>query len=240
LKLRVPFYLVVAVGLFFPASPILRAAADPFAERPLRIIQPNEAAFPSDLLAAGVSEGEVHAVLSVDARGQLLDCLITAYTHRELARDLLQAVRYWEYEPAIEKGVPVGQRLEVMFTWRSSGGILSQLPSMMVAASLNRKFKAPLISLVCKPNELDRKPVLRESVTPLHPGKALSPPQLTGRATIDFYIDAGGRPRMPVAVRATDEAFAITAAEALLLWRFEPITSQGRPVAVRMVQEFIF
>jgi outer membrane biosynthesis protein TonB len=240
MKLRVAFYLAVVVGLFPPASAILRAAADPFEERPLRIIQHNEAPFPQDLLAAGVSEGEVDAVLWVDASGKLLDCLITAYTHLELARELLNAVRHWEYEPAWERGRPTGQRLEIMFTFRSTGAILSQTPSSMLAATLNRKFKAPLIRVVCKPSELDRKPVVLESVTPHHPGKSLSPPQPKGNALIDFYIDAEGRPRMPVATRATNEAFALAATDALLQWRFEPITSNGKPMAVRMVQEFIF
>jgi outer membrane biosynthesis protein TonB len=235
-----PFSLLVVAGLAFVAAPTVRAAVDPFAEKPLRIIQRNEAPFPQDLLATGVSEGQVHAVLAVDATGKLLDYLVTAYTHRELVRDLVQLIRTWDFEPAMERGVSVGQRVEMVFTWRSTGGILSQLPAMMVGASLNRKFQAPLIPTVCKPHELDRKPVVLESVAPLHPGKALSPPQLTGYATIDFYIDPEGRPRMPVPVRASDEAFAITATDALLQWRFEPITSQGRPVSVRMVQEFIF
>jgi outer membrane biosynthesis protein TonB len=239
-KLRAPFYLAVAVGLFSPETSTLRAAADPFESRTLRIIQKNESPFPQDLLATGVSEGEVHAVLWVDARGKLLDCLITAYTHPELVRELLTAVRFWEYEPALERGQPVNQRIEIMFSFRGTGMILSQTPSSMVAAALNRKFKAVLIPLVCKPGDLDRKPVIVESVAPLHPGKSLTPPQLTGKASIDFYIDAEGRPRMPVVLRATDEAFAITATEALLQWRFEPITSNGKPVAVRMVQEFNF
>ena len=68
-KSRVPFYLAVAMGWFSPATPTLRAAADPWEERSLRIIQQTETPFPQDLLASGVSEGEVHALLMVDASG---------------------------------------------------------------------------------------------------------------------------------------------------------------------------
>ncbi|MSU66802.1 MAG: energy transducer TonB [Opitutus sp.] len=232
-------HLATILGLI-AATPPAGRAADFWQERPLRIIQLVEAQFPHDLLASGVSEGQVHALLMVGADGKLLDCFITAYTHPELARELLSAVRGWEFEPARERGEPVGQRVQIMFTFRSSGAILSMTPASMVAASVNRMFKAPLLQLVCKSSELDRKPALLESVSPRHPGKRLTPPQPKGSAQIDFYIDAEGRPRMPVMLRASHEAFAIAAADAILHWRFEPPTSNGRPVAVRMVQEFIF
>ncbi len=231
--------LALLVGLLLSATSVW-GVSDPWEERPLRIIQTVEAHFPQDLLASGVSDGEVHALLMVDANGKLLDCMITAYTHPELARELLGAARTWEYEPALERGQPVGQRLQIMFTFHSTGAILSMTPAAMVAASVNRFAKVSLTQLVCKSSELDRKPALLESVSPRHPGKSLTPPEAKGSALIDFYIDAEGRPRMPVMMRATHEAFAIAAADALVLWRFEPPTSNGKPVAVRMVQEFIF
>jgi TonB family protein len=232
-------FLAVVSGLFATATPML-AVADPWEERPPRIIQTTDVQFPHDLLASGVSEGEVRALLMIDANGKLLDCLLTAFTHRELGQVLMNAVRHWAYEPAMERGVAVGQRFEIMFLFRSTGSILSQIPSNMLAASLNRRFKAPLTQLVCKPSELDRKPVVLESVSPAHPGKSLKRPELKGNASIDFYIDAEGRPRMPVATRGSNEDFAIAAADALLQWRFEPPTSNGKPVMVRIVQEFIF
>jgi len=61
-----------------------------------------------------------------------------------------------------------------------------------------------------------------------------------GSAVIDFYIDSEGHPRMPVAQKASHVEFAVAAADALMQWRFEPPTHRGRPITVRMVQEFVF
>ena len=177
-------------------------------------------------------------MLLVDADGKLADCLVTAYTEPEFASELLTAVRTWEYIPARQRGAPVGQRIQILFSFQQKGAIVSMIASAAVAASLNRLVKAPLISLVCNASELDRTPAVLESVSPHHPGKSLPEPK--GNALIDFYIDAEGKPRMPVVMKATHEAYAVAAGEALMHWRFEPPTRNGKPIAVRMVQEFIF
>jgi TonB family protein len=215
------------------------AAAD-MEETPVQIIQTTEAKFPQDLTAAGVREGEVRAIMLVDADGKLGDVLVTAYSHPQFAVELLNAVRNWEYIPAKQNGVPTGQRIQIVFYFNQKGAIVSMLPAMAVAASMNRFLPIKITHLVCKSTDLDRIPAVLERVSPRHPGKSLNPPERNGTATIDFYIDAEGRPRMPVAMRATREEFAIAAAEALMNWRFEPPTYQGKPIAVRMVQEFLF
>ena len=149
------------------------------------------------------------------------------------------AVRDWEYVPARLRGEPIGQRLEIAFNFHNRGTILSMTASESVVAKLQTLMgRRPLVPLVCKAGELDRTPAVLHRVSPPNPGKALGLPG--GEASIDFYIDAEGRPRMPVAMRATHEAFAAVAAEALLQWRFEPPTRNGKPIAVRIVQDFVF
>jgi hypothetical protein len=41
-------------------------------------------------------------------------------------------------------------------------------------------------------------------------------------------------------MKASHVEFAVAAADALMEWRFTPPTYQGRPIMVRMVQEFVF
>lgn len=209
-------------------------------EQPIRIIQSTEARFPTEVTARGIRNGEVHAILLVDAEGRLADCLVTGYTQPEFAIELLSAVRNWEFEPARQNGEPTPQRVQIIFRFNQQGALVSMLPAMAIAANLNSLIGDKLNWLVCKATELDRVPAVRESVSPRHPGKSLNPTSPGGSAMIDFYIDSEGRPRMPVALKATHEAFALAAAEALMQWRFDPPTHQGRPIAVRMVQEFIF
>jgi hypothetical protein len=57
---------------------------------------------------------------------------------------------------------------------------------------------------------------------------------------LEFIIDEKGTPRMPVLVSSTDIDFAVTAADALSHWRFTPPLRDGKPVAVRVRQEFVF
>ena len=98
----------------------------------------------------------------------------------------------------------------------------------------------PLTVVICPATELDRPLAATHVVQPRHPGLALRPVQPTGSVVIDFYVDATGRARMPVATRATHEAFAIAAVEALMEWQYAPPTRNGAPVVVRVVQQFNF
>lgn len=231
--LKLPVALAVLAAL--PAVALAQ-----FEEEPVRIIQTTEAKFPVELSNQGVREGEVRAMLLVNADGRLEDCLVTAYTHPEFAVELLNAVKTWEYLPAKVKGVPTGQRLQIVFHFNQRGALVSMLPAMAVAAQMNQMLPKHLTLLVRRAGELDHMPVAVERISPAHPGKGLKPGERSGTASIDFFIDAQGHPRMPVVLRATREEFAVAAADALLQWRFEPPTCQGQPVAVRMVQEFIF
>ncbi|HTH48933.1 MAG TPA: energy transducer TonB [Candidatus Limnocylindria bacterium] len=229
--------LTVALAAFAALSSFALAQ---FEEESVRIIQTTEAKFPIELTNQGIREGEVRAMLLVDAEGKLEDCLITAYTHPEFAVELLSVVKSWEYLPAKVKGVPTGQRLQIVFHFNQRGALVSMLPAMAVAAQMNQMLPRKLTFLVRRADELDHVPAAIERISPAHPGKAMKPQERSGTASIDFFIDAQGHPRMPVVLRATREEFAAAAADALLQWRFEPPTCQGQPVAVRMVQEFIF
>ncbi len=233
------FPLALAAIALSQLTPAARAdeAGD---EQPLRIIQTTEAKFPTEATARGIRTGEVHAVLLVDAEGRLNDCLVTAFTQPEFAVELLNAVRNWEYEPAQQNGQPASQRIQIIFQFDQRGALVSMLPAMAIAARMNSLVGEKLQPLVCLASELDRVPAALEKVSPKHPGKTPGAGMRNGSAQIDFYIDAEGRPRMPVVMKATHAAYAVAAAEALMQWRFEPPTRQGRPVNVRMVQEFLF
>ncbi len=229
--------LVVALaGGLPPAS----AAADP-ANRSVRIIQTSDAQFPAALLVRGITGGEVRAVLNIDADGKFADCLIETYTAPELAAEVLQAVRDWEYEPAYVHGEPTGTRLELSFVFEAHGTVLSLTPLDTLSESMNKAFPGrAATSLVCKATELDEPLQTRRVVRPLHPGRSLQPAQLDGSVTLDFYIDADGKPRMPVVLRATHEAFAVAVVSVLPQWRFAPPRHDGRPAVVRVQQEFVF
>ena len=109
-------------------------------------------------------------------------------------------------------------------------------------AATNRLFEngAKATSATCNASELDRPLTAVEIVRPQHPGKLVQPAAAEGTVTLDFYVDADGKPRMPVVISTSNEVFALAAVDALSKWKFTPPTSAGRPVAVRVRQDFIF
>jgi TonB family protein len=209
-------------------------------DRPLKVIQTTTSNFPVRPAAEGILEGQVRAVITVDAEGNFTDCLILSYTHSDFATEVLESLRVWDYEPARHRGQPVGTRADMTFLFQGKGMVFSGTASEVATAQVNRLFGSPPVSVVCHATELDQPLTTTKVVNPRHPGKALSPEHLAGTAVLDFYVDPEGRPRMPVAIRASHEQFAVAAIDALSEWRFTPPTRKGRPMAVRIRQEFVF
>jgi TonB family protein len=214
-------------------------AATDFRDTPLKITQPFDTTFPAALLADGITSGHVRAVLHVDAEGRLADCLAIAYTHHQLARELLAGLRDWQFEPAREGGESIGTRSEVVFNFEARGSVLT-LTAGNIPAALTRWVAPDVVNLVCRPIDLDQPLTAVRTVRPAHPGPALRPPQPTGSAVIDFYVDAEGRPRMPVVAGASHAAFGAAALDALAQWLFSPPTRAGQPAVVRVRQTFLF
>jgi hypothetical protein len=235
---RVITVLAVALAALrpLPAAP----SAQLWDDRPVNIVQTSPANFPPTLAAEGVSHGEVRAVLNVGADGRLADCLITAYTRRELADELISMLPQWTYEPARQRGEPVSVRTETVFTFEARGMVVSLTPQYTIAAATNRLIRPTLTILVCRPSELDEPVRALHVVEPHHPGNRVPSPPSGPTALIDFYIDAEGRTRMPVTLRAAHELYAAAAIEALLQWRFTPPTRHGRPMIARATQLFSF
>jgi len=221
------------------SHPAITVAADLWDSRPLSILQTTPANFPPALASRGVTQGEVRAILHVDLAGKLLDHLILAYTAPELAAELNAAIRDWEFEPARQRGEPIGARSEVTFSFEARGLIISVSGADAVRAGPPRLIGDEMISLVCRAAELDEPLRAVHTVPPRHPGKQ-APASPRPAAVVDFYIDGEGRPRLPVVTRAAHELYAVAALDALLQWQFAPPRRRGQPVIVRATQIFAF
>lgn len=208
-------------------------------DTPLSIFQPFAASFPEVLLAEGITSGHVRAVIVVEADGRLTDSLILAYTQPELVRELVVCLGEWEFEPARERGEPVGTRAEIVFTFESRGTVLTLTPTN-TPNSVYRWAPEKTISLLCPPGDLDRPIAAVRTTPPVHPGPHLRPAHPEGTAVVDFYVDTEGHPRMPVVVSATHRAFGAAAVDALVRWGFEPPRRDGQPAVVRLRQKFVF
>lgn len=208
--------------------------------KPLGIEQTVEAQFPHALALSPITEGEARVIINVDADGNLADLLVTGYTHKSFADEAVNALKAWRYTPAMDRGQPVGVRMELKFAFEAKGRVVS-LMAVETPEVLHRMMgiRDTLITNVAGLNELDRPlaPVNPES--PRYPAKAGATNQ-PSTVLVDFYVDEKGLPRMPVVIDSSHVNYSLAAVDALSRWRFTAPTRAGKPVAVRVRQQFIF
>jgi TonB family protein len=96
------------------------------------------------------------------------------------------------------------------------------------------------VKRVCAPGELDHPLEVLQTVNPPNPGLAENARQSSGSTLVDFYVDEKGQARMPVVMEATNPSYAQAAVNALNQWKFSSPTRGGKPIALRVQQEFIF
>lgn len=207
---------------------------------PLRIEQTVEPQFPHALTLTHLTTGEARVVINVDADGQLVDWLVTGYTHKAFADEAVSVLKQWRYVAPTERGEPLGIRTELRFEFQATGRVVSLMAIETPEVLLKQMGIGPhLITHVCNLQELDRPIAPVNPASPAYPGQAGA--QANARSVmIDFYVDEKGQPRMPVVVNSSHDVLARAAVGALNQWRFTAPTRAGRPVAVRVRQEFIF
>lgn len=207
---------------------------------PLRIEQTVEARFPHSLSLTHLTSGEARVVVNVDADGKLVDCLVTGYTHKAFADEAVSVLKQWRYVAPTEGGQPIGVRTELRFEFEATGRVVSLMAIDTPEVLLKQMGIEPhMTTRVCNLQELDRPIAPVNPVTPSYP-RSTGAAAATRSVLIDFYVDETGQPRMPVVVSSAHEALAQAAVGALNRWRFNAPTRAGRPVSVRVRQEFIF
>lgn len=225
----------------FLAVALAVAVATGFAAQstPLQIEQTVEPQFPAALGLSSLTQGEARVVINVDADGKLVDWLVSGYTDKAFAREAVQALQRWRYTPATSKGEPIGVRVELKFEFEAKGRVISLMAIETNDVLFRQMGISDYVSQVCRPHELDQPVAPVNASSPHHPGTdaASMKPQTV---VVDFYIDEKGQPRMPVVLNSPQEAFAMAAVGALNQWRFNTPTRAGKPVSVRVRQQFIF
>ena len=92
MKPLAPFLSVLALVLGVSTAYAQLPSAAPRLQS-LRVVDTSLPVFPYDLIQLGVREGEARIAFSIDANGKMEDCLAVAYTHPELARVSVNALK---------------------------------------------------------------------------------------------------------------------------------------------------
>jgi len=216
------------------------AAALAAQSTPLRIEQTVDAQFPHVLSLTHLTAGEARVIINIDADGRLVDWLVTGYTHKAFADEAVSVLKQWRYVAPTERGQPIGVRTELRFDFEATGRVVSLMAIETPELLLKQMGVGPrLITQVCDLQELDRPIAPVNPVTPSYP-RAPGTAAAARSVLVDFYVDETGQPRMPVVVSSAHDVLAQAAVGALNRWRFTTPTRAGKPVSVRVRQEFIF
>jgi TonB family protein len=202
----------------------------------IAINQSSVLVYPPMMLYNAIYYGEARVVISVDEEGTLTDHLVTGYTNEAFAEAAVGALKRWSYEAARAKGKPRASRADVLFIFRDKGVIVQNLPGALEQHRTFGAFQDRYTFQPCKLGELDRTPTPIQVVPPV-----VAKSSRMHTVTVEFYIDAEGRVRMPAVAReSADDAYAAAAVSAVEQWRFESPLRKGKPVLVYAQQEFSF
>lgn len=205
---------------------------------PCKIVSAERPQFPIRMMKAGVTHGTVHLLLLVNSQGQLVDTLVTAHTRRDFADESLRAVAKWKFEPGTLSGTPTDTVIDLTFNFEVDG-VLFVVKTAAEQSSDSYTGIETLEYRVCRLQNLDRLPTPLNVVSPTYPAE-WAEQGLIGNFAVDFYIDESGRTRFPTPEAGANPRLAGLAVAAVEKWRFNPPTSKGEPVLVRVRQNFKF
>lgn len=233
----------IALVFVLLASGVIAVATEttPSAEAgyvPCKVIQKVSATYPVRLVFQGVMRGESSAVLEIDQSGHIADKLVTQYTHREFADEMLRTVQGWAFEPGRVNGRPIVSILNVTFEFSVSGVLVYEkqfLTNPMPDSILEQRFAY----YAHGPDSLDQKPEPIDLAPPIYPAAWIREGR-NGSITVRFYIDENGKARLPEIVNDGDMMLGASAVGAVKQWRFQPPKHRGATVLARAEQVFVF
>lgn len=227
---------------------VLCAAAPAFSQFvakeyvPMSYVETETPIYPREMTTLGLMKGFARISIQVDEKGALTDYLAVAYSHPAFYEASVEALKKWKFKPAMVHGFSRSATATLDFTFRAEGVVVSlttnDIPEIIHfrIAPDSQSYRA------CTLSELDKIPTPTKIVKPVYTPEQASRSHLP-RVTVEFYIDEQGHVRQPAVARQADEAdeeLCAAAVTAVEQWQFEPPVSRGRPVLVRVQQDFNF
>ncbi|HUG12839.1 MAG TPA: TonB family protein, partial [Opitutaceae bacterium] len=207
--------LFAAVALFAILAAGLRAEDKTSRDaRPLSAPLPE---YPADMLEKGTG-GQVALIVRVESDGSVRDVRAVQATDGRLAIICEAALRKWKFEPARHFGQRTGDNVSVKILFES-GKVSMEVPPDRHLSGVPAK-------------------VLKQ-VSPEYPHELVNS-RNRGSVEIAFIVDNEGHVREPMVLKSTHPLFEAPAVQAVMKWKFQPATVDGRPVNTRVVAPMIF
>lgn len=204
----------------------------------LQVVETVLPAYPMQMTYEAVYEGAAQVIVHVNEMGELEDVYLAAYTHPEFGRLAEEYIKKWTFKPAKMNGEPLSVIKPFDFKFEDRRGVFA-LGIMEAAASKLNFMQHADSKRIYSPSELDKIPTPIQMTKPLFP-EEFKGKDVQGSATVLFYIDEEGIPRMPHVTEYSHESFGITSLMAVKDWKFEPPMVRRKPVAILARQVFNF
>jgi TonB family protein len=148
----------------------------------------------------------VRVKVAIDAAGVAGDCVL-APADEGFRGVITKSLPNWKFAPARLDGQPVAGELQL-------GVLIEQLQRAAVKTT---------------------PPKVKHQEAPIYPAR-MAASGLKGSVLLEFFILEDGSVGNPVVVRSNNPGFDEGAIEAILKWKYEPSTVNGKPVKVRVTQ----
>lgn len=215
-------------------------AAAPARFEPLRVTPTTEITYPLRLVEKFIDRGEVRIMVQVDAEGRLADWMVTGYSHPLFAKEALDSMAKWNYQPARLQGRPITHRDEVRFRFTNRGMVRIVPGDMEFSVRMKETpYARPFQQHIYRAEELDRMPEALVEAAPVQAHR-FGARATEGQVSVDYLIDLEGRVRMPVVLSSDDDAFTQAVLLALTECRYETPKRHGTPVVARVARRFDF
>jgi TonB family protein len=194
--------------------------------------------YPYELLRDNVT-GSAQVGFVIGDTGRVIRTLVIKASRPEFGLALAAAVSKYEFEPALLNGKPTQAILNVVQPFsRGLPVIYPEWHDTDADRALIERLKAHPDQLI-DPAKVEPKPDPHNQVSPVFPVN-LRGRIAHGAATIELLVDEHGVVRVPRVVSATDPEFGYAAAQAVVYWRFDPPTVNGRAVVTHVLVPFEF
>ncbi|MDQ8204539.1 hypothetical protein [Pelagicoccus sp. SDUM812003] len=197
--------------------------------------------FPPALKQRGVFKGKAVFAVFVNQFGELADYLLIEASHLEFASSVERVIDRWKFSVPYADGepAPVASRLVINFRL---DGVVYETTGFHLVLPFGNDILTDDEYRIYGVWELDKVPEPIEIAKPEFHVDLLEEREQVN-AIFDFFIDTEGRVRIPTLREAddkVDERLLVIAQDALIKWRFNTPTVDGKPVVSRVAQPFRF
>ncbi|HVS53417.1 MAG TPA: energy transducer TonB [Opitutaceae bacterium] len=190
-----------------------------------KVVSASSPGYPEELTDTGMN-GAAEVDIVVKADGTVGDAQLAMATHRAFGRAAMATIKTWRFEPAMQDGVAIDQKVSVPFRFTAPF-------EQTINATAKRKVFVALPETALTDKEFPTKKLkVKKPARPQYP-RALAGSDVDEKVQVKFVVGPDGAPLNPtIATPPKHKEFESAAIQAVALMSYEPPVKDGKPVYV--------